>query len=185
MSQYMNTNPGSANSKKFGGQRIIFRLWYYFRTGWSTYFTFAFAAINTLTVTYFLAVENYPVIHSIFPNFSSYVGTVVIIGIPLLILVGYVHWKKSGARKAEVDIGFETDPFRRRTLVNSELLVMMNLKLLKMLVKLTEKKVLTNEELESIKDLEDEMSNMTSERSFRNKIDLDFLRERDRISADK
>ena len=54
-----------------------------------------------------------------------------------------------------------------------------------MLVNLTEKKVLTNEELESIKDLEDEMSNMTSERSFRNKIDLDFLRERDRISADK
>jgi len=39
--------------------------------------------------------------------------------------------------------------------------------------------------LESIKDLEDEMSNMNSERSFRNKIDLDFLRERYRIWADK
>ena len=185
MSQYMNSNPGTANNKKFGGQRLIFRLWYYFRTGWATYFTFAFAAINTLTVTYFLAVENYPVIHEIFPSFSSYVVTLVTIGVPLLVLVGYVHWKKSGARKAEVDIGFETDPFRRRTLVNSELLVMMNMKLLKMLVNLTEKKVLTDEELKAIKDLENEMSDMTNERSFRNKIDLDFLKERDRISADK
>ncbi len=181
----MNSNPGTANNKKIGGQRLVFRLWYYFRTGWATYFTFAFAAINTLTVTYFLAVENYPVIHQIFPSFSSYVVTLVTIGVPLLVLVGYVHWKKSGARKAEVDIGFETDPFRRRTLVNSELLVMMNLKLLKMLVKLSEKKTLTEDELNSIKELDEELSNMTSERSFRNKIDLDFLKERDRISADK
>ena len=124
-------------------------------------------------------------IHQIFPSFSSYVVTLVTIGVSLLVLVGYVHWKKSGARKAEVDIGFETDPFRRRTLVNSELLVMMNLKLLKMLVKLSEKKTLTEDELNSIKELDEELSNMTSERSFRNKIDLDFLKERDRISADK
>ena len=110
-------------------------------------------------------------IHQIFPSFSSYVVTLVTIGVPLLVLVGYVHWKKSGARKAEVDIGFETDPFRRRTLVNSELLVMMNLKLLKMLVKLSEKKTLTEDELNSIKELDEELSNMTSERSFRNKID--------------
>ncbi|SVE64402.1 uncharacterized protein METZ01_LOCUS517256, partial [marine metagenome] len=37
-----------------------FRGWYYFRIGYSSYFAFIFAAINTLTVTYFLAIENYP-----------------------------------------------------------------------------------------------------------------------------
>ena len=30
-----------------------FRAWFYFRNGWSLYFAFIFAAINTLTVTYY------------------------------------------------------------------------------------------------------------------------------------
>ena len=47
---------------------IGFRGWYYFRTGWTTYFAFILAAINTLTVTYFLAIENYPILKSIFPS---------------------------------------------------------------------------------------------------------------------
>ena len=37
-----------------------FRGWYYFRQGWSLYFAFILAAINTLTVTYYLAIENLP-----------------------------------------------------------------------------------------------------------------------------
>ena len=102
---------------------LIFRAWYYFRNGWSLYFAFIFAAINTLTVTYFLAIENYPVLQSIFPSFLHYVVILSVTAIPLLILIGYVHWKKSGARKAEIDINYEVDPYRARTLVNSELIL--------------------------------------------------------------
>ena len=54
-------------------QNPFFRAWYYFRMGWSTYFAFIFAAINTLTVTYFLAIENYPQLLEIFPTFLQYV----------------------------------------------------------------------------------------------------------------
>ena len=57
-----------------------FRAWFYFRQGWSTYFAFIFAAINTLTVTYYLAIENYPVLQEIFPTFGHYVITVIAIG---------------------------------------------------------------------------------------------------------
>ena len=45
---------------------LLFRAWYYFRMGWSTYFAFILAAINTLTVTYFLAIDNYPSLKSVF-----------------------------------------------------------------------------------------------------------------------
>ena len=48
-----------------------FRAWFYLRQGWSTYVAFIFAALNTLTVTYFLAIENYPGLKSIFPTFLS------------------------------------------------------------------------------------------------------------------
>ena len=40
---------------------LAFRAWFYFRQGWSTYFAFIFAAINTLTVTYYLAIEKIPI----------------------------------------------------------------------------------------------------------------------------
>ena len=63
---------------------LPFRFWYYFRQGWTTYFAFIFAAINTLTVTYFLAIENYPVLNQIFPSFTQYIFVVVMIGIPSL-----------------------------------------------------------------------------------------------------
>ena len=69
-----------------------FRGWFYFRQGWSNYFTFIMAATNTLVVTYYLAIERYPVLVSIFPNFIQYVLIIVAIGIPLLVFVGYAHW---------------------------------------------------------------------------------------------
>ena len=61
-----------------------FRAWFYFRNGWSLYFAFIFAAINTLTVTYYLAVEKYPDLNWIFPTFFHYIAIVVATGVPLL-----------------------------------------------------------------------------------------------------
>ena len=46
-----------------------FRYWYYFRIGWSQYLAYVIGAVNTLTVTYFLAIENYPVLSAVFPSF--------------------------------------------------------------------------------------------------------------------
>ena len=74
-------------------QNLAFRSWFYFRTGWQTYFAFVLAAINTLTVTYFLAIENYPSLKTIFPSFEIYILIVVSIGIPLLVLIGYICLK--------------------------------------------------------------------------------------------
>ena len=54
-----------------------FRAWFYFRQGWTAYFAFIMAAINVLTVTYFLAIENYPVLQAIFPTFGHYIIIVV------------------------------------------------------------------------------------------------------------
>ena len=85
---------------------LPFRLWLYFRQGWTTYFAFVFAAINTLTVTYFLAIENYPFLSQVFPSFILYILTVASIGLPLLVVVGYVHFKKSPAYRSEADISY-------------------------------------------------------------------------------
>ena len=85
-------------------RNIGFRGWYYFRTGWSVYLAFIFAAINTLTVTYYLAIEKVPELALIFPNFIQYVLIITTVGIPVLVIVGYVHYKRTVAFKSEVDV---------------------------------------------------------------------------------
>ena len=116
-------------------ENLPFRLWFYFRQGWATYFTFIFSAINTLTVTYYLAIDKYPLLKEIFPTFVNYVAIMAAIAIPLLIIAGYIHYKKSSAFKAEADINIEANPHLRRILVNTELLLPGYLQLTDLLIK--------------------------------------------------
>ena len=105
--------------------------------GWSTYFAFILAAINTLTVTYFLAVDNYPVLKMIFPSFEIYVLIIISIGVPLLIFVGYSHYKKTKAFRSEMDVLVESNPFLRRTTVNTDIILRFNLRLTDLILKLS------------------------------------------------
>ena len=156
-----------------------FRGWFYFRNGWSLYFAFIFAAINTLTVTYYLAVEKYPDLNWLFPTFFHYIAIVCSVGVPLLILVGYVHYKRTAARKAEVDISYETDAYKARTLVNTEISMKLNLKLIDIVMKLSNNEKIPDNDYEEIKKLYVDLSKFTNVRTFRNKMDLNFLREND------
>ena len=165
--------------KKSSHDSVGFRAWYYFRMGWSTYFAFIFAAINTLTVTYYLAIENYPALKEIFPSFEVYILIICSIGIPLLTIIGYTHFKRTKARKAEVDILIETNPYVLRTLVNSDMSVILNLKMLTLLQKIGEDK-LTDEQKKEIQDIENELLKFTKNRKFRNKKDEEFFKNIDR-----
>ena len=148
------------------GKNLGFRGWFYFRTGWATYFAFVVAAVNTLTVTFFLAIEKYPALSVIFPTFFHYIVIVVGIGIPLLILVGYVHFKKSKSYRAEADIIIETHPHIRRILQNTEVLLPSYAKLTELVLKLSENKKLTDKELEEVSNLHKKLSEHISKREI-------------------
>ena len=145
-------------------KNLGFRGWFYFRTGWATYFAFVVAAINALTVTFFLAIENYPSLSVIFPTFVHYIVIVVGIGVPILVLVGYVHFKKSKAFRAEADVLIETNPHIRRILQNTEVLLPSYLKLTEIIVKLSENKKLTDEELKEVSKLQNQLNNHINKR---------------------
>lgn len=157
-------------------KNIGFRSWYYFRQGWSTYFAFIFAAINTLTVTYYLAIERAPYLKEIFPSFIQYIIIVAIIGIPLLVLIGFLHYKKSSAYRSEADIIFEVNPFVRRVLVNTEILITLNLALTEKIIKLSNNEKLTEKEIDEIYKLKNQVSILIKERTFSNNKDLEFLK---------
>ena len=148
------------------GKNLGFRGWFYFRTGWATYFAFVVAAINALTVTFFLAIENYPSLSMIFPTFFHYIVIVVGVGVPILVLVGYVHFKKSKSFRAEADVLIETNPHIRRILQNTEVLLPSYLKLTEIIVKLSENKKLTDEELKEVSKLQNQLNNHINKREI-------------------
>ena len=131
---------------------FLFRLWFYFRNGWGTYFAFIFAAINTLTVTYFLAIDNYPVLNQLFPTFVHYVLTISAIGIPILVAVGYIHFKRSLAYSAEADIVTEAHPYNFRILPgwNTEVVFPLYLTLSEMMIKWSKNEKLDDDDIEKL-----------------------------------
>ena len=152
-----------------------FRGWFYFRQGWSMYFAFMFAAVNTLTVTYYLAIENYPFLKVIFPTFVDYIIITVAIGVPLLVGIGYVHYKKTKAFRSETAIMAEANPFNRRTIVNSEMALKLNFEIINMLIKSSNNQKLSSEETERIKEVQLELKKFVDARTFENNNDLQFL----------
>ena len=159
------------------GKNPGFRAWFYFRQGWSTYFAFIFAAINTLTVTYYLAIENYPSLKTIFPSFEQYILIVVLVGIPLLVLVGYAHYKKTPSYRAEADVWVESNPYQARVLVNTQFTLTLNMKLTDVLLKLSSNQEITQKEIDEIKTLQSKFLEHIDDRTISNTKDQSYFKE--------
>lgn len=148
-------------------RNLGYRGWFYFRQGWSVYFAFIFAAINTLTVTYFLAIENYPFLKEIFPSFLHYIIIVPLIGIPFLVLIGYAHYKRTASFKAEADINIEANPHFRRILMNTEVLLPSYLQLLELIVKLSQNEKLSDKDMNEISNLRNQLDEHIKKREIK------------------
>ena len=155
---------------------VGYRAWYYFRNGWSIYFAFIFAAINTLVITYYLAIERAPFLKEIFPSFVFYVIAALVIGVPLLTMIGWTHWKKSGARRAEVDVNYEANPYEARTMVNTEMVLKLSLQLAELVIKLQNKQKVPDSEINDILKQIKEIEDFSSKRTMSNKLDIKYIR---------
>ena len=96
---------------KLNVSRLLFRSWYYLRIGYATYLTFLLGFATTVVTVYYLAINNIPALKSVFQSFFFFSMLAAAIGVPLSILAGYVHFKRSRAYSAEVDIAVEANPY--------------------------------------------------------------------------
>lgn len=137
-------------------KNLVFRSWYYFRQGWSLYFAFIFAAVNTLVTTYYLAIKNIPSLEYVFPTFAVYAATLITIGIPILVIVGYVHFKKSAAYSSEQDVTVESHPYNFKLIpgYNVEVIFPIYLALTNYMIKWSKNEKLTNDEIDKLNELQ-------------------------------
>ena len=91
--------------------KFMYRSWYYFRLGYSTYLTFILGYVSTLVTVYYLAIKNIPSLLDIFPKFVPFAVLATVIGGPLSIAIGWVHLKRSGIFSSEQDIAVESNPY--------------------------------------------------------------------------
>jgi hypothetical protein len=151
-----------------------FRAWFYFRTGWAVYFAFIFAAINTLVVTYYLAIDNISFLQQMFPTFGHYVVVVILIGIPALIGAGYIHFKKSPGFKSEADIAIESNPHARRNLLNGEAIIAAYLFSNDLMMKMLKDEKLTDDEIKKFTELQNKIKEHFKQRTISDsKFDLE------------
>jgi len=151
---------------------LIFRAWFYFRQGWSIYFAFIFAALNTMVTTYYLAIEKMPTLKQVFPSFGVYIITIAGIAIPILIVIGYVHVKRSKAYKAEIDVQFEVNPYFKKILLNSEEILRQQSVMSAVMIKLITDEKLTEEEIGILSKVQSQIEKNVSEKAFK-RLDLD------------
>jgi len=118
--------------------------------------------INTLTVTYFLAIERAPFLEGIFPTFLHYVGIMLTVAVPLLILTGFFHYKKSPGFKSDVEVQVETNPYYYKLPRGYWMYLIMPYFQLQseILVKLSRSEKLTEEELSKMQKLQKDMDHL-------------------------
>jgi len=130
--------------------------------GYSIYWAFLVMGINTLTVTYYLAIEKAPFLQVIFPSFAHYAVILVIVAVPILVLTGFVHYKKIPGYKSEAEVTVESNPYQYKLPPGWWLHVIMPYFRLQseILMKLTENKKLTDEEISKMSELNKKMDHL-------------------------
>ena len=97
------------------------------------------------------------------------------IGIPLLIFIGYAHYKKTQAYRSEADIWIESNPYQARFLVNTEMILKLNLMTSQMISKIAKGEKISEEEIKEITDLQKKFETHASTRTFDNKQDRELI----------
>jgi len=156
-------------------QDVIFRSWYYLQLGWQVYFSIIFAFVNIITILYAFVVSDLVILQNIFSNYSTFAIFISIL-IPILcVIFGYKHIK-SRARRAEVDILYETDPYFIRRTVNSQLILQIHLILNKLILKKKNSEKLTSDEYDSFSHEIETVKNLLHNRTMLNKMDLSYMK---------
>ena len=139
-----------------------FRYCSYLRTGYQLYFAFIFAGVNTLVVTYFLAIERAPFLKQVFPSFLEYAVVMISIGIPVLVLAGFIHFKKIPAFKSEQEVNVESNPYIYKLPPGHARVVGMPwaLMLSDLMLKLFTNEKITDEEIKKIKEIQKNMKKL-------------------------
>jgi len=111
--------------------RFISRSFFYLRTGYSFYFVFLISGLNALMILYFVVGEPDKVewIRYIFPHFFYFAAFCLVLGVPLMIVVGWLHFTRQ-QYKSEMDVTWQNNPYYFKLIGHQKIMFTLFLELL-------------------------------------------------------
>jgi hypothetical protein len=91
--------------------KALFRAWFYFRQGYNLYFAFLIGFASNIVVLYRLGVTDNKFLAPIFPSLSVFTIIGLIVVLPVGILAGLYHMKRTGAFAADASVATEANPY--------------------------------------------------------------------------
>ena len=135
--------------RKLNLWKLLFRAWFYFRTGYGLYLAFLIGFASNIVVLYKLGVTDNKYLAPIFPSLTVFGLVALIVASPVAIFSGLYHMKRTGAFAADAAVQTESNPYVYRAVPGKEREVFVPLMILtaKGLVKVMEQlKTLTPDE---------------------------------------
>jgi hypothetical protein len=92
-------------------KKVLFRSWFYFRTGYNTYIAFFIGFASNIIVIYRLGISENTTIAPYFHGLLLFAVLALVVLIPLCISVGLYHMKRTGAFAADASVSTESNPY--------------------------------------------------------------------------
>jgi len=90
---------------------VIFRAWFYFRQGYNLYLAFLLGFSSNVVVLYRLGIMDNKYLSPIFPSLGIFAVIGVLVAVPIGILAGLYHMKRTGAFAADASVATESNPY--------------------------------------------------------------------------
>ncbi len=91
--------------------KALFRAWFYFRQGYNLYLAFLIGFASNIVVLFRLGVEPNKTLLDIFPTLGIFTAVGLLVAIPVGILTGLYHMKRTGAYAADASVATEANPY--------------------------------------------------------------------------
>ena len=99
--------------------KTIFRAWFYFRQGYNLYLAFIIGFASNVVVLYRLGIQGNHYFDWI-PNLTSFVVIGLAVAIPLGIVTGLYHMKRTAAFAADASVQTEANPYMYKLIPGKE-----------------------------------------------------------------
>jgi len=109
---------------------LLFRAWFYFRTGYGLYLAFLIGFASNIVVLYKLGIADNKYLLPIFPSLTVFGIVALIVASPIAIFSGLYHMKRTGAFAADAAVQTESNPYVYRAVPGKEREVMLPLMIL-------------------------------------------------------
>jgi hypothetical protein len=100
--------------------KVLFRSWFYFRTGYNTYIAFFIGFSSNVIVIYKLGISENKFLGPYFGSLTLFAILALLVLIPVSIATGLYHMKRTGAYAADASVATESNPYIYKVLPGKE-----------------------------------------------------------------